>query len=386
MKSFQILGLAVAMLAAPAHARSLSDQQFHDISEKVFRPVIEEFDIPGIAIGVTLDGKQYVFTDGMANREASVPVDKDTIFELGSNSKLFNVALAALGEQKGLLSLHDTVSRHVPALIGTAFDQISLYDLSAHANGGLPLQVPDDVTDHQALMVYLKAWKPKADTKSVRAYSNVSIGLLGLIVGDRFGDSYEDAISKDLLPALGLDSTFVTVPDAAMGRYAFGYSRTDDSPIRVDPGMLDAEAYGIKSSITDMIYFLDAQLGNLALDDEMNAALARTRVSEYDTAHYAQAMIWEGYPWPVDAAQLAAGNSADMVLQPQPITHHAATDLDGAVFLNKTGSTNGFASYVAMVPSEKIGVVILANRNYPNPVRAGATLDFINQLLDAAGK
>lgn len=386
MKSFQILGLAVAMLAAPAHARSLSDQQFHDISEKVFRPVIEEFDIPGIAIGVTLDGKQYVFTDGMANREASVPVDKDTIFELGSNSKLFNVALAALGEQKGLLSLHDTVSRHVPALIGTAFDQISLYDLSAYATGGLPLQVPDDVTDHQALMVYLKAWKPKADTKSLRAYSNVSIGLLGLIVGDRFGDSYEDAISKDLLPALGLDSTFVTVPDAAMGRYAFGYSRTDDSPIRVNPGMLDAEAYGIKSSVTDMTYFLDAQLGNLALDDEMNAALARTRVSEYDTAHYAQAMIWEGYPWPVDAAQLAAGNSADMVLQPQPITHHAATDLDGAVFLNKTGSTNGFASYVAMVPSEKIGVVILANRNYPNPVRAGATLDFINQLLDATGK
>ena len=121
----------------------------------------------------------------------------------------------------------------------------------------------------------------------------------------------------------------IDVPEAAMGRYAFGYSRTDDSPVRVNPGMLDAEAYGIKSSVTDMTRFLDAHLGNLALADEMTAALARTRVSEFETAHYAQAMIWEGYPWPVDASKLGAGNSAEMAMTPQPVAHHAPRDLDG---------------------------------------------------------
>lgn len=386
MTIVRILGIAATVLAAPAHAQGLTEQSFHEISETVFRPVIEEFDIPGLAIGVTLDGQQFFFTDGLADREASRPVDRDTLFELGSNSKLFNVALAALAEQRGLLSLREPVSSEVPALEGSAFDEVTLSDLAAHATGGLPLQVPDDIADTGALMTYLGAWKPQRDSRSVRAYSNVSIGLLGLIAGEQFGTTYADALARELLPGLGLESTFIDVPEAEMGRYAFGYSRTDDSPIRVTPGTLDAEAYGIKSSVADMTRFLDAHLGNLALDDDMTAALARTRVSEFETAHYAQAMIWEGYPWPVDASELAAGNAPDMAMSPQPMTHGAARVLDGSVFLNKTGATNGFGSYVAMVPSERIGVVVLANRNYPNPVRAEATRALIEQLLEEADK
>lgn len=386
MTIVRIVGIAAAVLAAPAHAQGLTEQAIHEISENVFRPVIEEFDIPGIAIGVTLDGQQFFFTDGLADRAASRQVDRDTLFELGSNSKLFNVALAALAEQRGLLSLQEPVSSEVPALKGSAFDEITLSDLAAHATGGLPLQVPDDITDTGALMTYLSAWKPEEDSKSVRAYSNVSIGLLGLIAGEQFGTTYRDAIAQELLPGLGLESTFIDVAEAEMGHYSFGYSRTDNSPIRVTPGMLDAEAYGIKSSVADMTRFLDAHLGNLSLDDEMAAALARTRISEFETAHYAQAMIWEGYSWPVDASELAAGNSPDMAMSLQPMTHISARKLEGRVFLNKTGATNGFGSYVAMVPSERIGVVVLANRNYPNPVRVDATRELIEQLLEEADK
>ncbi|MDN5567571.1 MAG: beta-lactamase [Paracoccus sp. (in: a-proteobacteria)] len=386
MTIVRILGIAATVLAAPAHAQGLTEKAFHEISESVFRPVIKEFDLPGIAIGVTLEGRNFFFTDGLADRAASRPVDPDTLFELGSNSKLFNVALAALAEQRGLLSLSEPVSSEVPALEGSAFDKVTLSDLAAHATGGLPLQVPDDITDTGALITYLGAWTPRGDAKSMRAYSNVSIGLLGLIAGEQFGTTYREAIAKELLPGLGLQSTFIDVPKVQMGRYAFGYSRTDDSPIRVNPGMLDAEAYGIKSSVADMTRFLDAHLGNLSLDDEMAAALARTHISEFDTAHYAQAMIWEGYSWPVDASELAAGNASDMAMSPQPMTHVAARKLEGRVFLNKTGATNGFGSYVAMVPSERIGVVVLANRNYPNPVRAEATRELIERILQEADK
>ncbi|WP_435165181.1 class C beta-lactamase [Falsirhodobacter sp. 1013] len=385
MNPFCILGAALALLAAPVHAQGLTEDQFHDMAENIFRPVMKEFDIPGMAIGVTLDGRHHLFTEGFADRETSRPVDEDTLFELGSISKLFNMALAGLAEEQGLLSLEDPVSKDLPALEGSAFDRITPYDLAAHATGGLPLQVPDSITDQAELMDYLADWNPDADPRSLRSYSNVSIGLLGLIVGERFGTSYETAVTDRLLPGLGLDSTFVTVPDDAMGRYAFGYSKTG-APIRVSPGMLDTEAYGLKSSVTDMTRFLDAHLGNLDLAEEMEAALSRTRLSEYDTAHFAQAMIWEGYPWPVDPAQLAAGNAPDMVMKPQPVTRHDPRALEGAVFLNKTGATNGFGAYVAMVPSERIGVVVLANRNYPNPVRAEATLRLMKDLLAAKGQ
>ncbi|TKA94405.1 hypothetical protein FAZ78_22495 [Cereibacter changlensis] len=54
--------------------------------------------------------------------------------------------------------------------------------------------------------------------------------------------------------------------------------------------------------------------------------------------------------------------------------------------MNKTPGTNGFGSYLALLPSETIGMVILVNRNYLNPVRVEATLQLINLLLDAASE
>jgi beta-lactamase class C len=50
------------------------------------------------------------------------------------------------------------------------------------------------------------------------------------------------------------------------------------------------------------------------------------------------------------------------------------------VLINKTGTTNGFASYVAFVPAKKLGIVILANRNYPITARVTASYQILNQL------
>lgn len=385
----RILGIAAAMLATPALSAPplapLTDETFHEIAEQVFRPVTEEFSIPGLALGVTLDGRQYVFTDGLADRATGRAVDADTLFELGSNSKLFNVALAALAERKGLLSLGDPVSVRKPALAGSAFDAITLSDLAAHATGSLPLQFPEHIHSDAELTTYLRDWTPGIDpAASRRSYSNVSIALLGQIAGEAFGTGYETALRQNLLAPLGLDNTFTAVPEAAQGRYAFGYSRNDDRPIRVNPGFLDAEAYGIRSSVTDMLRFLDAHLDERAVAPDLAAALARTRVAAFDTAYFAQAMIWEGYPWPVDPAQLAAGNGPDMAMKPQPMTPRAPVMLDGSVLLAKTGATNGFGSYVAMIPSRRIGVVMLANRNIPNPVRAEAARELITRILAQA--
>jgi beta-lactamase class C len=57
------------------------------------------------------------------------------------------------------------------------------------------------------------------------------------------------------------------------------------------------------------------------------------------------------------------------------------TTPDRRVILNKTGSTNGFGGYIAIVPSEDLGVVVLANRNYPNEARVRATYDLITHIL-----
>lgn len=383
MFHFRSLLLTGVLFAGPSLAGPLTEESFQRLAEEVFRPVIEANQIPGMAVGVTFQGEQYVFTTGLADRAREVPVTEDTLFELGSVSKLFNVALAAYAEEQGLLSLDDRVSTHLPELKGSSFDSITLYDLAAHANGGLPLQVPDEIKTDADLMRMLARWEPKVQPDQFRSYSNVSIGLLGQITGKIVNGSYQLALEETLLPQLGLENTFIKVPDMAETRYAFGYDRKRDQPVRVTPGLLDAEAYGVKSSVSDMLGFLEAHLGQRKVPDAVKAALSKTREARYDTAHYAQAMIWEEYAWPVDPAQIAAGNGRDMSSTMQPMSRRNGP-LTGPMFLSKTGSTNGFGAYVAMVPHAEIGVVVLANRFYPNPERVEAALLLIDKIMAAS--
>ena len=372
--------LAITFSATSGLSEPFTEDAFQRISETVFGPVIETYDIPGIAVGVTYKGETYIYTHGLAVQDPPQPVTADTLFELGSVSKLFNAALASLANERELFSLDSAVSTEVPAIEGSAFDAITLYDLAAHANGGLPLQVPLAIRSDADLTQWLMNWTTENDARAIRGYSNLSIGLLGKITADALGSDYETALETELLSELGLKNTYITVPDSAMPHYAFGYNRFGNAPTRSALSFLDAEAYGVKSSLTDMVRFLDAHLGVIPVAEEVSVAFSRTLQERYDTIHYAQAMIWEAYPWPVSTEELVSGNSTQMSLTPQPITPRAAPLL-GPIFYNKTGATTGFGAYVAMVPSEKIGVVVLANRNYPNPVRAEATLTLITEIL-----
>ena len=129
----------------------------------------------------------------------------------------------------------------------------------------------------------------------------------------------------------------IAVPEAEAARYAFGYR--ENQAVRVNPGVLDAEAYGAKSTVTDMTHFLAAHLGTAPIAPDLAAALARTRVAAYDTASYAQGLIWEEYDWPVDPAALETGNGSAMALEPQPMTPRA-TPLTEAGFLNRTNTAS----------------------------------------------
>ncbi|MEG4641533.1 serine hydrolase, partial [Paracoccus sp. APAP_BH8] len=305
-----------------------------------------------------------------------------TLFELGSISKTFNVTLAALAAQQGRLSLADPVAAHLPDLKGSAIGSAPLMDLATHQTGGLPLQVPDEAGDDGRLMRWLQDWQP-VPGQGERSYSNVSIGLLGRIAAQAFGEPYAEALRAHVLHPLGLESTHVDVPEAEMRRYAWGYSRRDDSAIRVNPGMLDDEAYGLKSDLRDMLRFLRINLGDADVAPDLRAAVAQTHAGQTGTRHFQQAMIWERYPWPVSRDQLLAGNAAEMVMESQPATPLDPPDAsDHAVLFGKTGSTNGFGGYVAFIPDEDLGLVILANRNFPNPARVDAGLALIGAVLE----
>jgi len=362
---------------SPALAQNIH-QKFENDAAAAFESAIKDYDIPGLIVGVTQGGKHSFYQTGLASRDGQKPVTPDTLFELGSISKIFNVTLAGLAEARGKVSLDAAVGEYLPSLQGTPAGELTLLDLATHHSGGLPLQVPDQAKDIDQLVDWLRDWKPQEP--GARSYSNISIGLLGHITADAMGMSYADAMQTDLFPALGLTNTWIDVPSAAAGSYAFGYDRETNAPIRVTPGVLDDEAYGVKSSASDMLTLLDVELANSKASPEIREAVARTQEGRFRTRLFTQAMIWEAYPWPVDPERLVEGNGYDFILNPQTMDEVSVTR-DQDVFLNKTGSTNGFGAYIAMVPGEDLGIVVLANRNYPNEARVRATHDLIARIL-----
>lgn len=380
LKSF-VFGLALALLPmAGSQANEQNEQFVQEKAQKAFANALAEYKIPGLIVGVTSNGKHYFYATGLASRADKQPVTPDTLFELGSISKIFNATLAALAEQRGLLSLNEKAAHYLCADTCKIGNDMTLMDLATHHSGGLPLQVPGEVNDTDSLVRWLAAWQPPQP--GTRSYSNISIGLLGHITAQAFGMHYAQAAETMLFPALGLQSTWINVPDQAMDRYAFGYDRKTDQAIRVTPGVLDAEAYGVKSSARDMLKLLDAELGNTATDPELAAAIQRTQEGQFKTTAFVQDMVWEQYPWPVDVETMESGNGYDFILHPQPVEKlNPALAPQQSVILNKTGSTNGFGGYLAMLPGENLGVVVLANRNFPIQARVKATYSLIEALL-----
>lgn len=370
----------VSVMSALSVTSIAQAEDFKASAEAVFQPIVKQYEIPGLIVGITRNGTHEFYATGLASKADKRPVTSDTLFELGSISKLFNVTLAALAEQRGKLRLSDTVASHVCDDDCKIGDGLTLMDLATHHTGGMPLQVPDKISNVNQLESWLKQWKPP--TPGARSYSNISIGMLGHITAKAMGTTYKQAAEQTLFPALGLNNTWVEVPKARMGEYAYGYNKAN-APIRVGKGVLDAEAYGVKSSAQDMLKFLDVELGVGPASADMANAVQRTRQGQFKSAFFTQNMVWEQYPWPVAVNTMVAGNSLDFILKPQPVEkldppRPPAMD----AILNKTGSTNGFGGYIAMIPGQKLGLVVLANKNYPNEARVRATYALIKAMAE----
>ncbi|KQQ11955.1 class C beta-lactamase [Methylobacterium sp. Leaf123] len=374
------------LVPAPAPAADPSARVAAAV-EQAYRPLLKAYDVPGIAVAVTRAGHSTVFTFGLADREQQRPVTRDTLFEIGSVSKTFTATLVAYAQGLGQLSLDDAPSRFLPSLRGSALDRVSLRDLGTYSAGGLPLQFPDSVTDEAAMIAYFRRWHPSAPPGRQRLYSNPSLGLFGAAAAAAMGGDFAGLMETRLFPGLGLTHSFIRVPASESERYAWG-SGKDGTPIRVNPGVFAGEAYGVKSSAADMIRFVEANLDPARLDPPMRQAVHGTQLGYLRVGEMVQGLGWEQFPYPISLERLQAGNGEPMRFEAQP-----ATRLDppqrptGAMLFNKTGSTNGFGAYVAyvaFVPAQRIGLVMLANRAFPMPARIAAAHAVLEALAAEA--
>ncbi|VXC03581.1 Beta-lactamase [Pseudomonas sp. 8AS] len=375
-----ITALALLLVGQAAMAQtSVAQSELRTAVDAAVQPAIDQYQIPGLAVAIVRKGERHFFNYGVADRDSGQAVDEHTLFELGSVSKLFTATLGAYAQAEGKLSLDDRASQHLPALRGSAFDQISLLDLATYTPGGLPLQFPDAVQNERQMLDYYRAWQPAYPAGSQRLYSNPSIGLFGYLAAANLGQPFDQLLERQLFPQLGMRESHVRVPQSQMARYAWGYR--DEQAIRVQPGPLDAEAYGVKSTAADMLRFVEANLDPSQLPAPLLQAIATTQQGYYRVGDMSQGLGWERYTYPISLQRLQAGNSSQMALEPQAVERFATPQTaEGDLLLNKTGSTNGFGAYVVLLPARDTGLVLLANRNYPNAERVRIALEILEAL------
>lgn len=362
------------------HAPRLPQGRVERTVDAVIKPLMAEDRIPGLAIGIISGDRSYVFNYGTASLQSRSRVDDATLFEPGSISKTFTASLASYAQNGDRLSLAKHVDVYLPELQGTPFGRLTLLDLATHTSGGLPLQVPDNIHDAGGLMQYLKNWRPPHEPETYRTYTNVGIGMLGAIAAKSMHAPFSTVMERQIFPALGLRSTFVNVPRAKMDRYAEGYT-SSGTPIRMAYGVLYAEAYGVRSTARDMVRFLEANMALVKVDPGIGRALVDTHTGYFQSEGMMQDLIWEQYPYPVSLNTLLAGNSAKMILDSVPARKlKPPLPPQSNVWIDKTGSTNGFGAYVAFIPGRRLGIVLLANENYPISDRVTAAYRILSAI------
>jgi len=358
---------ALAVFIAAGNCLAATDLQA--VVDANVKPLMQQQAIPGLVVGVVQDGKAQYFNYGVAATDTRQPVSENTLFEVGSVSKTFTATLAGYAVATGALTLSDPASHYLPALGGGTFAHISVLNLGTYTAGGLPLQFPAKADNSQGMISYFQHWKPDFAPGTQRLYSNPSLGLFGYLAAQSLKQPFDQAMEKTLLPALGLKHTFVKVPQSQMSLYAQGYGK-DGKPVRVGPGAMDSEAYGIKTSAADLLKYVDVNMHPANLDKTLQQAITVTHTGYYSVDGMTQGLGWEMYPYPIQLDALIAGNSTPMAMEPHKVNWLTPPQAPRAdTLVNKTGSTNGFGAYVAYVPSKGVGVVILANKNYPNAER-----------------
>lgn len=372
--------LAAGATAGVAHAAETVRDRIKQTVDAAVEPLMQKDGIHGMAVGVIVAGKPCVFNYGLASAETREPVTDRTLFELGSISKTFTATLASYAQVRGDLSFSDPVEKYEPALRGTKFGQVSLLDLGTHTPGGVPLQVPDEVKNDADLTAYLKAWRPAYDPGTHRTYSNLGIGMLGVIAARSMDGDFKALEQQRLFPQLGLSSTYIDVPDVRGKDYAQGYTK-QGKPRRMSPGVLSDETYGVKTTAADALRFVQENMDLVTLEDPLRQAIVRTHTGYFQAGPMTQDLIWEQYPYPVTLDALLEGNAPAMIFHPAEVSRLAPPKAPTPdAWINKTGSTNGFGAYIAFVPSKRMGIVMLANKNFPIDERIRAAYRILSAL------
>jgi CubicO group peptidase (beta-lactamase class C family) len=356
--------------------------------------------VPALMVGVNYHGATTLLSYGSVRLGAGAAPDGDTLFEIGSITKVFTTLLLADMVERGEVKLDDPVQQYLPAegrLPGTVGEEITLRHLATHTSGlpRLPGNLdgpdlnPEDPYAHyqeEALLTFLSRYRPRRRPGQTNEYSNLGMGLLGYLLARRAGKEYEALLAERVLTPLGLRDTGLRLAPEAAARLAPAHAGGKEVR-HWDLGVL-AGAGGLRSSTRDMLRFLSAQLGQaggplqsaiqlthqvqfgnpfalstpyylarLALGISLAGALAFNLLPG---AHLLLRLLAMGLGWLV--LETCLGGWLDRRLQPIALGWHLSQPgTTQQTVLWHNGGTGGGRSFLGFSREQGVGVVVLTN-------------------------
>jgi serine-type D-Ala-D-Ala carboxypeptidase/endopeptidase len=353
-----IAGFAFCVAGTSARALDASPSDA-EIRQILVNRIDTEKQSVGIVIGV-LDAKgRRIISYGALEKGDTRPLNGDTLFEIGSITKVFTALLLADMAQRGEVRLDDPIAKYLPASVKVperAGRKITLVDLATHTSG-LP-RMPDnfhpkdadkpyaDYTEEQ-LFAFISSHELIRDIGIKWEYSNLGFGLLGQGLARRAGTDYQSLVEKRICEPLKMSSTWITLSPDLEQRFAAGHSADLVTVSRWDIPTL-AGAGALRSSANDLLKFLSAMMGytKTPLAPAMQAMLTVQRPT-------GQPFIDNALGWEIDTR---GGNE----------------------IIWKNGGTGGYRTFIGYAPRSGVGIVALSNAS------TGAGVDDVGlHLLDA---
>lgn len=344
---------ALIVFSADARAQETPLAEFDEYVNKAMR----DWEVPGVAIAV-VKGDEVVLAKGYGVRKVGEPatVDERTLFAIGSSSKAFTAACVAMLADEGKLKWDEPATKHLPGF--ELYDsyvtrEMTVRDLLSHRSG---LERGDFLWygtnyDRDEILRRARFIKPTWSFRSTFGYQNLMYLAAGQLVAKVSGKSWDDFIRERFFAPLGMTASSTSIGALrGVDNVAQPHVEVDDKVVSVPYRLIDniGPAGSINSNAADMAQWVRLQLGQGTYQDKRlisSGAVKETHTSQtvmryeppYSTFYPEAHFLNYGLGW-------------------------FLSDYKGRKLVEHGGAIDGMRAQVALIPEEKLGLVVLTNR------------------------
>jgi len=355
--------VALLLVAFPLFAQQAPPV---DLDEYVARSM-KTFEVPGMAVAIVKDGK-VVLSKGYGVRKLGeeTPVDQNTLFGIGSNTKAFTAAALATLVDEGKISWDDPVYERLKGF--EMYDpyvskEMRIRDLLCHRSGlgrgeGDLMFWPHTTFTRDEVVYRLRFLRPASSFRTTYAYSNLMFLTAGQVVAEVSGKTWDDYLCEKIFLPLDMKSTNTsTTAFKEGGNWAWPHSKVEGKLQPIPFENLDnaGPAGSINSSVADMSKWMLLQLNHGKIPGTESRIFSEKSSREM----WAQQMVMPIREVPPEIKGLQRNFSGYGM-------GWGLRDYKGRKLVSHPGGVAGFVTRVTLVPEENLGIVILTNAEEDN--------------------